>query len=295
MFSGVTAQKPAAGWIRVCPEISLWGRARSRPARGSVGPPLVRPLQFGAGNAGIPRRKTLNHQETDMGVADHINWVDAACWNGTAFDGGWNTRLAENQDVLEPATGKALWRVGVASGADMTAAIGRAHEAQRAWAATSPRERAAIMHKAAELFEQHFDELSLMIARETGGIMPKGQHEVRESVVLCRLAAAMPMQAQGQVLPSTPGRLSIARRVPHGVVGVISPFNFPLILSLRSVAPALALGNAVVLKPDVRTPASGGFIIARVFQEAACPPVCCRCCRATPRRARRWSPTRGCR
>lgn len=206
-----------------------------------------------------------------MGVADHINWVDAACWNGTAFDGGWYTRLAENQDVLEPATGKPLWRVGVASGADMTAAIGRAHEAQRAWAATSPRERAAIMHKAAELFEQHFDELSLMIARETGGIIPKGQHEVRESVVLCRLAAAMPMQAQGQVLPSTPGRLSIARRVPHGVVGVISPFNFPLILSLRSVAPALALGNAVVLKPDVRTPASGGFIIARVFQEAGLP------------------------
>lgn len=206
-----------------------------------------------------------------MGVADHINWVDAACWNGMAFDGGWNTRLAGNQDVLEPATGKALWRVGVASGADMTAAIGRAHAAQQAWAATSPRERAAIMHKAAELFEQHFDELSLMIARETGGIIPKGQHEVRESVVLCRLAAAMPMQAQGQVLPSTPGRLSIARRVPHGVVGVISPFNFPLILSLRSVAPALALGNAVVLKPDVRTPASGGFIIARVFQEAGLP------------------------
>ena len=206
-----------------------------------------------------------------MGVAEKINWVDSNCWNGTVFDGGWNTRLADQQDVLEPATGQLLWRVGVASAADMTTAIERAHAAQASWAATSPRERAAIMLKAAALFERHFDELSLMIARETGGIIPKGQHEVRESVVLCQLAAAMPMQAQGELLPSTPGRLSIARRVPHGVVGVISPFNFPLILSLRSVAPALALGNAVVLKPDVRTPASGGFILARIFQEAGLP------------------------
>src|SRR3989344_5445198 len=96
-------------------------------------------------------------------------------------------------------------------------------------------------------------EPAMTVARETGGIVPKGQHEVREAITLCHLAAALPMQAQGQVLPSTPGRLSIARRVPHGVVGVISPFNFPLILGLRSVAPALALGNAVVLKPDTRT------------------------------------------
>jgi benzaldehyde dehydrogenase (NAD) len=206
-----------------------------------------------------------------MGLAEHINWVDAACWNGTAFDGGWATRLEGSQEVLEPATGQPLWRTGVASASDMNAAIGRAHGAQAAWAATAPRERAAVLLKAALLFEKHFDELALMVTRETGGILPKGQHEVREAVVLCQLAGALPMQSQGNVLPSTPGRLSIARRVPHGVVGVISPFNFPLILSLRSVAPALALGNAVVLKPDVRTPASGGFLIARVFQEAGLP------------------------
>jgi benzaldehyde dehydrogenase (NAD) len=74
------------------------------------------------------------------------------------------------------------------------------------------------------------------------------------------------------VLPSVAGRTSYARRVPHGVVGVISPFNFPLILSMRSVAPALALGNAVVLKPDPQTPVSGGFLIARAFEEAGLPP-----------------------
>ena len=198
--------------------------------------------------------------------------LDNRLWAGKAFDGAWGTSLDGARDVLEPATGQVLGRVGIASAEDMRAAIGRAQQAQPAWAALGPRERAAVLHKAASLFEQHIDELALAIARETGGIVPKGQHEVREATTLCQLAASLPLQAQGQVLPSTPGCLSIARRVPHGVVGVISPFNFPLILGLRSVAPALALGNAVVLKPDARTPVSGGFIMARVFEAAGLPP-----------------------
>ncbi|WP_295542793.1 aldehyde dehydrogenase family protein [uncultured Pseudacidovorax sp.] len=209
-----------------------------------------------------------------MGSSEHAHlaWARPSCWDGQAFDGGWSTPLASSQDVIEPATGRPLWRTGLASVADMQAAIGRAQAAQPAWAATGARERAAILLAAAQAFEQHFDELALAVARETGAILPKGQHEVREAIVLCRIAAGLPMQAQGQVLPSTPGRLSLARRVPHGVVGVISPFNFPLILGLRSVAAALALGNAVVLKPDPRTPAAGGYLMARVFEEAGLPP-----------------------
>jgi benzaldehyde dehydrogenase (NAD) len=78
-------------------------------------------------------------------------------------------------------------------------------------------------------------------------------------------------EPQGRVLPSDPGRISLARRVPRGVIGVISPFNFPLILSTRAVAPALATGNAVLLKPDPRTVLTGGFIIARIFEEAGLP------------------------
>jgi benzaldehyde dehydrogenase (NAD) len=73
------------------------------------------------------------------------------------------------------------------------------------------------------------------------------------------------------LLRSHEPRLSLSRRVPVGVVGVIAPFNFPLILSIRAVAPALALGNAVVLKPDPRTAVSGGVTLARVFEEAGLP------------------------
>lgn len=81
----------------------------------------------------------------------------------------------------------------------------------------------------------------------------------------------MPSQASGQLLPSESGRMSIARKIPVGVVGVISPFNFPLYLAMRAVAPALALGNAVLLKPDPRTAVSGGVLAARLFEAAGLP------------------------
>ena len=82
----------------------------------------------------------------------------------------------------------------------------------------------------------------------------------------------LPGAPLGELIPSEEPRLSMAKRVPVGVVGVISPFNVPLILSIRSVAPALALGNAVLLKPDPRTVVTGGVNIVRVFEEAGLPP-----------------------
>jgi benzaldehyde dehydrogenase (NAD) len=196
--------------------------------------------------------------------------LDHTLWRDHVYSGGWRAAAAA-ADVIEPATGLPLTRCGRAVPADVASAAQMAAAAQPAWAAMAPRERAGVFHRAAALLQQHFDELALHVTRETGAILPKGQHEIREAVAFCQVAAAMPIQAQGQVLPSATGRLSIARRVPHGVVGVISPFNFPLILTLRVVAPALAAGNAVVIKPDPRTPVSGGLLIARVFERAGLP------------------------
>lgn len=197
-------------------------------------------------------------------------FLNHALWREHLYCAGWRAASAA-ADVIEPATGEVLTRTGRAAPADVATAAMAAAAAQPAWAALGPRERAAVFHRAAALFQQHFDELALYVTRETGAILPKGQHEIREAVAFCQIAAAMPMQAQGQVLPAGPGKLSIARRVPHGVVGVISPFNFPLILTLRVVAPALAAGNAVIIKPDPRTPVSGGLLIAQVFEQAGLP------------------------
>lgn len=198
------------------------------------------------------------------------SFLNHALWREHLHSSGWQAASAA-ADVIEPATGAVLTRTGRAVAADVETAAATAAAAQPAWAALGPRERAAVFHRAAALLQQHFDELALFVTRETGAILPKGQHEVREAIAFCQIAAALPMQAQGQVLPAGPGKLSIARRVPHGVVGVISPFNFPLILTLRVVAPALAAGNAVVIKPDPRTPVSGGLLIAQVFEQAGLP------------------------
>jgi benzaldehyde dehydrogenase (NAD) len=200
--------------------------------------------------------------------------IDHALWTGRLFGGAEGTWYAasETRDVVEPATGERLAQVGLARPEDVARACAHAAAAQPAWAALAPRERAAVFRRAAAAFERDADTLALYIARETGGILAKAQLEVAEAATLLHIAAGLPLQPQGLVLPSTAGRLSYARRVPHGVVGVISPFNFPLILSMRSVAPALATGNAVVLKPDPQTPVSGGFLIARAFEEAGLPP-----------------------
>jgi benzaldehyde dehydrogenase (NAD) len=198
------------------------------------------------------------------------SFLAAAPWREHLFNGSWVAASAA-ADIIEPATGGVLGRAGMAVPADVASAAAQAGCAAAAWAATPPRDKAAVFLRVAALLQQHFDELALWITRETGAILPKGQHEVREAITFCHVAAAMPMQPQGQLLPSVPGRTSIARRVPHGVVGVISPFNFPLILTLRVVGPALAAGNAVLIKPDARTPVSGGFLIARLFEAAGLP------------------------
>lgn len=187
------------------------------------------------------------------------------------FNGDWVPASGPLQTIIEPATGERLMRCATADTADIAKASRAAALAQPAWAALGPRQRAAIFRKAADVAEQSFDELALYVARETGAALFKGQHEVREAIVLLHQAAGLLSQAHGVVLPSEAGRLSYARRQPHGVIGVISPFNFPLVLSMRSVAPALAAGNAVVLKPDPQTPVSGGFLIACLFEAAGLP------------------------
>ena len=192
-------------------------------------------------------------------------------WQGKIFAGEWTQALGGSIDVFEPANGKSLGKVGFGNAQDIDNACRAAAKAQPDWALTSARERAAILRKAAGLLEHDAGMLALLVARETGGILPKGQHEVREAAAILQGAAALALQPRGEVLSNPPGRLSYARRVPRGVVGVISPFNFPLILSMRAVAPALATGNAVVLKPDPHTPLSGGVMIARALEEAGLP------------------------
>jgi benzaldehyde dehydrogenase (NAD) len=192
-------------------------------------------------------------------------------WRGRLFGAQWRPAIGGSLDVLEPATGAVITRVGNATAEDVRQAAAEARAAQPGWAATPYDQRAAILRKVAALMEENQPELVYWIMRETGGIEAKAAFEVQMVTSILHRSAAMCTEPQGLVLPSDGGRISLARRVPRGVIGIISPFNFPLILSSRAVAPALATGNAVVLKPDPRTALTGGFIIARLFEEAGLP------------------------
>lgn len=200
-----------------------------------------------------------------------MTFLDPAQWRGNIFNGEWIPAEGGNLEVFEPATGEVLTVVGQASVADTRAAAAQAKRAQVAWAATKPEERAAILRKAGNLWHEHEAEIEQWIMRETGAIPPKAGLETHMAQEICFEASALPSHTMGSVHPSNNEHWSISRRRPSGVVSVISPFNFPLILSIRSVAPALALGNAVLLKPDPRTPITGGYAIARVFEEAGLP------------------------
>jgi benzaldehyde dehydrogenase (NAD) len=197
--------------------------------------------------------------------------LDPSQWRGQVFTGSWTPAEGGVYQVMEPATGDVLLDAGMANGADIKLAAAKAASMQQAWSDMAPRDKAAIFRRAAEIMQAHMDELAPWVMRETGAILPKGQLEVREAVELLNIAAGMCLESQGVVLPSAKGRLSYAKRIPLGVVGVISPFNFPLVLSMRAVAPALAAGNAVVLKPDPQTPVSGGYIIGEALRAAGLP------------------------
>lgn len=173
--------------------------------------------------------------------------------------------------VVEPATGRTLATFELAAPADVAEAAVRAGAAQRDWSRTIHLERAAVLRRAGDLFTTHADELGEWLVRESGSIPGKAAFELHVAAQECYEAAALASRPTGQVLPSEAPRLSFTRRVPAGVVGVVAPFNAPLILSIRSVAPALALGNAVLLKPDRRTAVSGGLALAAVFAAAGLP------------------------
>ena len=192
--------------------------------------------------------------------------LDDAGWQSNIFVGEWIKGGAGDDAVIEPATGEELGRYGRSSVEDVARASEIAAKAQREWAALPHSARAAVLRRAGDLFQKYEEEISSWIVRESGGIPFKAGLEVHTAAEESYEAAAIASHPTGEILRSEMPRLSFSRRVPAG-----APFNFPLILSIRSVAPALALGNAVILKPDPRTAVCGGVVLARVFEEAGLP------------------------
>ncbi|MFE4251818.1 aldehyde dehydrogenase family protein [Streptomyces sp. NPDC056910] len=189
------------------------------------------------------------------------------------IDGSWRPgRGAWDIIDFNPYNGEKLASITVASADEVDEAYRAAERAQKSWADTNAYTRRLVFERALRLVEEREDEISDAIVDELGGTRLKAGFELHLAKEFLRESIQLALRPQGRVIPSpVDGKENRVYRVPVGVVGVISPFNFPFLLSLKSVAPALALGNGVVLKPHQNTPICGGSLVAKIFEDAGLP------------------------
>ncbi|MFJ1652059.1 aldehyde dehydrogenase family protein [Streptomyces sp. NPDC088337] len=189
------------------------------------------------------------------------------------IDGEWRPGTG-SWDIIDfnPYDGEKLASITIATVDEVDQAYRAAARAQKEWAATNAYAHRTVFERALRLVEEREPEITDVIIAELGGTRLKAAFELHLAKEFLRESIHLALRPEGKILPSpVDGKENRLYRVPVGVVGVISPFNFPFLLSLKSVAPALALGNGVVLKPHQDTPVTGGSLIAKIFEDAGLP------------------------
>jgi len=187
--------------------------------------------------------------------------------------GAWTDGEAtERINVTSPVTGESLGSVPVATSADIDAAVAAAREGQRALEVMTVYERAELLHRAADLIEQRIDELARELTVEQGKPLATEAHEeIEETAGNFRMAAEDVKRMDTRVIPSEArGKMVFTFRKPNGVFAVITPWNFPIMIPSELVAPALAAGNAVILKPSEFTPLIGHRLV-EICEQAGFP------------------------
>jgi malonate-semialdehyde dehydrogenase (acetylating) / methylmalonate-semialdehyde dehydrogenase len=175
-------------------------------------------------------------------------------------------------DVFNPNTGEVQSKVALASKAELRAAVENAKAAQPAWAAKNPQFRARVMMKFLELAAKHKEELATLISIEHGKTVPDALGDLQRGVEVAEFACGVPHLMKGEFTDAAgPGIDMYSMRQALGVVAGITPFNFPAMIPLWKCAPAIAVGNAFILKPSERDP-SCPMRLAELFLEAGLPP-----------------------
>jgi len=180
------------------------------------------------------------------------------------------TRGADTYTVVNPATEQPVIDVHLASVAETDALIERAHAAFPAWKAVAPGERARLLRRFAQVVDDHVEELAELEVRNAGHTWGNATWEAGNVRDCLNYYSAAPERLFGRQIP-VPGGIDVTFHEPLGVIGVIVPWNFPMTIASWGFAPALAAGNAVLLKPSEVTP-SVGLAVARIAQEAGLPP-----------------------
>ncbi|RNI28250.1 aldehyde dehydrogenase family protein [Rufibacter immobilis] len=194
--------------------------------------------------------------------------LDKQFISGEWQDGGEEDYL-EN---LNPYDNSVLNRYKGASTQDVDRAFQVAKEKSKTWSQSSPIERREILLKAAALLEQRKEEITQWLIKEVGSTRLKAAVEIQQTRDMILEASSFPTRMKGMITNSSvPGKENYIFRKALGVVGIISPWNFPLYLSMRSIAPAIAVGNTVVVKPASQSPVTGATFAAKLFEEAGLP------------------------
>ncbi|GII94852.1 CoA-acylating methylmalonate-semialdehyde dehydrogenase [Sinosporangium siamense] len=174
-------------------------------------------------------------------------------------------------DVFDPNTGAVQARVPLAGRAETEAAIADAEEAQLEWAAWNPQRRARVLLRFLDLAQREMDSLARLLASEHGKTIPDAKGDIQRGLEVVEFAAGVPHLLKGEFTDAAGTGIDVhSLRQPLGVVAGITPFNFPAMIPLWKAAPALACGNAFVLKPSERDP-SVPLRLAELFIEAGLP------------------------
>jgi acyl-CoA reductase-like NAD-dependent aldehyde dehydrogenase len=199
--------------------------------------------------------------------------MDSAQLAQQCIGGRWRPGLGEKVLVdRNPFDGHALAEIRVATREDVDQAYRSAAAAQPRWREVNAYLKRTVFERAASVVEDRADEIRELIIAEVGGTALKAAFEIGSVIDTLKEAATLPLRMEGRIYPSAVADTeNFVYREPVGVVGVISPFNFPFFLSIKCVAPALATGNAVVVKPHEETPITGGTLVASIFEEAGLP------------------------
>src|SRR5213593_1965902 len=175
-------------------------------------------------------------------------------------------------DVFEPMTGDVQAKVALASKAEVRAAVENARDAQVEWANTNPQRRARVMMKFLELAQRDYDKLADMLAREHGKTVPDAKGDIQRGLEVVEFACGIPHLMKGEYTEGAgPGIDIYSMRQPLGVVAGITPFNFPAMIPMWKFAPAIACGNAFILKPSERDPGVP-LRLGQLMIEAGLPP-----------------------
>ena len=175
-------------------------------------------------------------------------------------------------DVFQPMTGEVRAKVALASKAEVATAVANAKAAQPAWAAINPQRRARVLMKFLELAQRDYDKLADCLAREHGKTIADARGDIQRGLEVVEFACGVPHLMKGEYTEGAgPGIDLYSMRQPLGVVAGITPFNFPAMIPLWKCAPALACGNAFILKPSERDPGVP-IMLAELMLEAGLPP-----------------------